>query len=179
MNREVLLIQPKAGNWENLGIRSPDGLLTLAALPKKEGYSVQILDLRLEKDWKTVLKEHIEKNPLLVATSCMTGIQIKYALEASSFVKHHNKDIPIIWGGIHPTFMPQQTLENENIDIVVIDEGDITFLELIEALDQKKPLKNILGIGYKEKGKIQINPKRPLIDNMDSLPDLPYDLIDV
>src|SRR3989338_7144821 len=159
MNREILLIQPKAGNWENLGIRSPDGLITLAALPNKEGYNVKILDLRLEKDWKASLKKHLDSNPLLVATTSMTGIQIKYALEASKYVKEHDKNIPVIWGGIHPTFMPEQTLENENIDIVVIDEGDLTFLELIKTIEKNESLKDVLGIGYKEDGKIIINPR--------------------
>ena len=180
MDREILLIQPKAGKWENLGIRSPDGLLTMAALPKKEGYNVNILDLRLEKDWKSSLKRHLDKNPLLVATSCMTGIQIKYALEASKFVKLHNEETPVVWGGIHPTFMPNQTLENENIDVVVIDEGDLTFLDIIKTLEAGKPLNEVLGIAYKdETGKIHRNPPRPLIKNLDLLPDLPYELIDV
>ena len=57
MEREILLVQPKAGLWENLGIRSPDGLLTMAAMPKKEGYNVKILDLRLEKDWRAALEK--------------------------------------------------------------------------------------------------------------------------
>lgn len=180
MDREVLLVQSKVGNWENLGIRCPDGLLTSAALPKKEGYNVKILDLRLEKDWRAALKSQLDKNPLLVATTCMTGIQIKYALEASRFVKQYNKDIPVIWGGIHPTFMPEQTLENENIDIVVIDEGDLTFLELIKMLEANKPIDEVLGIAYKDKdGKIHRNPPRPLIKDLDSLPDLPYELVDV
>jgi len=180
MDREILLIQPKAGKWEVLGIRSPDGLLTMAAIPKKEGYNVKILDLRLENDWQVALKNHLDKNPLLVATTCMTGIQIKYALEVSKFVKQHNKDIPVIWGGIHPTFMPEQTLENENIDVVVIDEGDITFMELIKAFESGKPLNDILGIAYKDKGgKLHRNPPRPLIKDLDSLPEHPYELIDV
>lgn len=179
MSQEILLVQPKAGKWETLGIRPPDALLTLAALPKKEGYNIKIADLRLENDWKTALEKHLKKGPLLVATTCMTGIQIKHALELSQFVKKYDKKIPVIWGGVHPTFLPQQTLENENIDIVVIDEGDITFLELIKNLSQEKPLKDVLGIWYKENGKIIANPKRPLIEDLDSLPDIPYDLIDI
>lgn len=179
MMKEIVLVQPKAGKWETLGIRPPDGLLTLAALPNKEGYPVKILDLRLEKDWKAALMDCLKRQPLLVATTCMTGIQIKYALEVSEFVKEYNKNIPVIWGGVHPTFMPRQTLENKNIDIVVIDEGDITFLELIKALDQKRSLKDILGIAYKDGAGIQINKKRSLIEDLDSLPDLPYNLIDV
>jgi len=178
MNREILLVQPKAGSWENLGIRPPDGLLTISAMPYNKGYNIKIVDLRLESDWRAAMKSHLEKNPLFVATSCMTGPQIAYALELSNFVKQHDKNIPVIWGGIHPTFNPHQTLENENIDVVVIDEGDLTFLELIEKFEANQSLKDVLGIGYKENGKIIINPGRPLIEDMDSLPNLPYELID-
>ncbi|MBI1935282.1 B12-binding domain-containing radical SAM protein [Candidatus Woesearchaeota archaeon] len=178
MSKEILLVQPKAGAWENLGIRPPDGLLTIAAIPSQRGYNVKIVDLRVESDWKSVMKQHLEKSPLFVATSCMTGPQIGYALELSKFVKQHDKNIPVIWGGVHPTFNPHQTLENENIDIVVIDEGDLTFVELIEKIGKGESLKDVLGIGYKEHGKITINPRRPLIEDLDSLPNLPYELID-
>ncbi len=179
MGKEILLVQSKAGSWENLGVRPPDGLLTIAAIPHSRGYNVKIVDLRVEKSWRTTMKNHLEKGPLFVATSCMTGPQIAYALELSKFVKQHDRNIPVIWGGVHPTFNPHQTLENENIDIVVIDEGDFTFLELIEKIGTGQSLRDVLGIGYKEDGKIIINPKRPLIEDLDSLPDIPYELIDM
>ncbi|MBI2508177.1 cobalamin B12-binding domain-containing protein [Candidatus Woesearchaeota archaeon] len=180
MNREILLIQPKAGSWETLGIRPPDGLLTLAAIPKKEGYNIKILDLRLERDWRSVVRKHVENGPLLVATTSMTGPQIKYALELSQFVKQIDKSVPIIWGGLHPTFLPEQTLENESIDIVVIDEGDLTFIDLIKTIEKNKPLKDVLGIAYKDsEDKIHKNPPRGLIKDLDTLPDTPYDLIDL
>ena len=178
MGKEILLVQPKAGTWENLGIRPPDGLLTIAAIPYNRGYNVKIVDLRLEKDWRATMKKHLKNGPLFVATSCMTGPQIAYALELSKFVRQHDKNIPVVWGGVHPTFNPHQTLENENIDVVVIDEGDMTFLELIEKFGKNESLKDVLGIAYKEDGKIIINPRRPLIEDLDSLPNLPYELID-
>jgi len=179
MSKEILLVQPKAGIWENIGIRPPDGLLTIAAIPYSRGYNVKIVDLRLEKEWRSAIKKHLEKGPLLVATSCMTGPQISYALELSKFVKQYDKGIPVIWGGIHSTFNPHQTLENENIDVIVIDEGDFTFMELVERFEAGKNLKDVLGIGYKEDGRIIINPKRPLIEDLDSLPDLPYEITDI
>lgn len=179
MGQEIVLIQPKVGSWDNLGVRPPDGLLTIAAIPYTKGYNVKIVDQRVEKDWRSVLQSHLKKSPLFVATSCMTGPQIAYALEISKFVKQYDKSIPVIWGGIHPTFNPHQTLENENIDIVVIDEGDLTFMELIEKFEAGQDLKDVLGIGYKKDGKIIINQKRPLIEDLDSLPSLPYNLIDI
>ena len=175
---EVLLIQPKAGNWEAVGVRLPEGLLTLAAVPHKEGYKVKILDLRLIKDWKKALLDELKQSPVIVALTCMTGPQIKYALEISKFIKE-NSNVPVVWGGVHPTLLPEQTVSNQYVDIVVIDEGEITFLDLIRTQEAGKPLDDVLGIAYKKDGKVKRNPPRPLITNLDELPDKPYELVDV
>jgi len=62
---------------------------------------------------------------------------------------------------------------------VVIDEGEITFLELIKTLETGKPLDEVLGIAYKKDGKVIKNAPRPLIKNLDELPDKPYELVDI
>lgn len=175
---EVLLIQPKAGNWETVGVRLPEGLLTMAAVPHKEGYEVKILDTRLSKDWKKELIDELKQNPVVAALTCMTGPQIRYALEISRFIKE-NSNVPVVWGGVHPTLLPEQTLSNQYVDIVVIDEGDITFIELINALEAEKSLNDVLGIAFKKDGKVIRNQPRPLIKNIDELPDKPYELVNI
>ena len=134
MNREILLVQPKAGSWENLGIRPPDGLLTISAMPYNKGYNIKIVDLRLESDWRAAMKSHLEKNPLFVATSCMTGPQIAYALELSNFVKQHDKNIPVIWGGIHPSLFPEQVAQDPLIDYAIYGEAENNFPKLLDCL---------------------------------------------
>jgi len=75
----------------------------------------------------------------------------------------------IIFLGPAPTFFTNRFLINENT-YVVRGEPDFTILQLIEALQGKKPLKNIPGISYFEKGKIINNKVRNIIENLDFLP---------
>jgi len=56
------------------------------------------------------------------------------------------------------------------VDICVRDEGEITFLELVKALEKKQSLKDIKGLTYRDNGKIKRNETRPLIKDLDSLP---------
>ncbi|WP_456366541.1 B12-binding domain-containing radical SAM protein [Thermococcus sp.] len=61
---------------------------------------------------------------------------------------------------------------------MVRGEGEITFKELVEALDKGKPLKGILGLSYRDKtGKLRNEAPRPLIQNVDNIPIPAYDLL--
>ena len=57
----------------------------------------------------------------------MTGPQILRALDACARVRATYPDVPIVWGGIHPTLLPEQTLEHPLVDIIVSGEGEATF----------------------------------------------------
>lgn len=177
MGNKVILIQPKTGEWDFAGVRPPDSLLAVAALPDKGGYKVRIIDQRIDKKWEETLKREL-KDALIVGTTSMTGPQIKYALEASKIVKE-NSDVPVVWGGVHASLLPEQTLQNKNIDIVLKGEGDYAFLEIIKAIEAKKSLKSIKGIYYKEKGEAKKTSDRELIKDLDKLPDFPYKLINL
>jgi len=131
----------------------------------------------VEKDWKYILRNELVKGPVCVGVTSVTGGQIRHALEVSKFVKE-NSGVPVVWGGVHASLLPGQTLENQYIDVVVKGEGEITFFELVNALKRGKSLKGIRGVWYKKNGKIYNNPDRPFI-NLNKLPELPYHLIDV
>jgi len=162
---DVVLVYPKVRLdrpiWEE--IRIPLGLLTIATPLDIAGYKVKIIDQRVEKYWKKILLDELKKEPICVGISSMTGPQIKYALEVSKLVKQ-NSNIPVVWGGVHPSLLPEQTLKNDFVDIVVQGEGEETFYELVRALKDKSTLNGIKGIWYKEDGKLKRNPPRPFID---------------
>ncbi len=90
------------------------------------------------------------------------------------------KNTNVIWGGIHPTILPKQTLENKYIDFIVIGEGEVTFLCLLKTLKNKnkKEFNTIKGIGYKDTSGIHINERQNYLD-LDNLPDLPYYLLEM
>ena len=83
--------------------------------------------------------------------------KIRYALEVSSFVKSHSA-VPVVWGGVHPTLLPEQTLKNENIDILVCGEGEESFFELMKCLEQGG-IGGVKGLWYKQNGEMRKPPR--------------------
>ncbi len=174
----VILVQPKVGFIDKVVYETtiPLALLSISRLIKNE-FTVTIIDQRVEKNWRKKLLKELKKQPICVGLTSYTGKQIAYALEISKFVKQ-NSDIPIVWGGVHASSMPRQTLENPYVDIVIKGEGEVTFYELVRALKRNKPLKDIRGLWYKDNGKIKSNVDRPFLD-LNKLPDIPYGLINI
>lgn len=175
---DVVLVQPKVGDWDQ--VRShpslPLGLLSASRLVAKE-FDTVLIDTRIDKNWKKRLREELNKQPVCVGITSTTGIQIGYALEISHFVKNISK-VPVVWGGVHCSLLPESTIESEDIDILVIGDGEITFLELVQALANKSELGGIQGIWYKVGVKTIKNPRRSFV-NLDDLPDLPLTLIPI
>ncbi len=105
----------------------------------------------------------------------MTGHQLKGALEASRTVKENSK-IPVVWGGVHATIMPRQTIENSLVDFVVEGEGEETFTELVQALEQGSSPDRVRSIWYKKNGEVIKTSPRPFVD-LNKQPHLSYELL--
>jgi len=78
----------------------------------------------------------------------------------------------IVVGGEHPTALPENTLQkNDFIDVIILGEGEETFLNLIECIDKNLDYRNVKGIAYKnENGNIVTNERRTRITNIDDIP---------
>ncbi|MFV1950860.1 MAG: radical SAM protein [Nitrospinota bacterium] len=177
---DVLLIQPTDGFYGKSQMFLPMGLLCISSFLDQEGYKIKIIDMRADEEWeKTLLNKLKTSPPICVGITVKTGIQILDGLKASKLIKKYNKDIPVVWGGVHPSFLPEQTIINENIDFVVQGEGEYTFYELVKALqDKKRNFCDIKGLWYKEDSKPKAAPARELAD-LDKLVTLPYNLVDI
>lgn len=177
--KPILLIYPKTG--VEFKLTTPFSLLFVAAFLVQKNYPVILLDQRLyrKNDFTSRLAEAVQSGLQCVGISSMTGPQITYGLEISQLIKRHNKSLPVIWGGIHPTLLPEQTLQNDSIDIVCRHEGEQTIVDLAEALSSGSSLAGVQGISYKDSyGKISHNDDRPFIDP-DDMPRLPYELLEM
>lgn len=174
-NKKVILFFPIPEDREDHLL--PLSVLLIAAPLIEQGYTVDIIDQRNNLDWQEKLLNELKKEPVLVGFSILTGKQILHGLEVSQLVKE-NSNTKVVWGGVHPSLLPEQTLENEFIDCVVVGEGEETLLELVKRLDKGQSYEDVLGIGYKKNGKIHINGQRDFI-NLDDQPNIPYHLIDI
>ncbi len=155
----------------------PLALLAIGSYLDKNKYDVIIIDGRLEDDPVTKIFSLLP-NAICFGVTVLTGDPIKNALAVSRAVKNEFPNIPIIWGGWHPSLFPAETLAEKSIDIVVKGQGEITFSELLERFENKQPLSNLKGICYKENDELMINMDRHLTD-INSFPPFNYDLIDV
>ena len=172
---DVLLFQPATGFYDKIVKSIPLGLLSISRYLDKEGYKIKIIDQRVDGNWQNNLKKELKKSPICFGTTSATGYPIYNALNASKFVKD-NSDIPVVWGGIHTTLLPKQTIANKNIDVVMKGEGELTFYNLVKDIEKNKSLENVKGICYKEGRKIIENVNASYLD-LNELPLVPYHLI--
>jgi anaerobic magnesium-protoporphyrin IX monomethyl ester cyclase len=181
MNRDhpnVLLLYPKTGLDFGSTVAPPHSLLAVAAPLCKQGYKVKIFDQRVKNISDQDLRDCLSSELLCVGISCMTGSQIRYGVGLAERIRSlTNGAVPIVWGGPHPTVTPQQTILHPNVDIIVVGEGDESFLELIQALESKKSLKQVKGLLFKENQAVIATGERPLLD-METLLPTPWELID-
>jgi radical SAM superfamily enzyme YgiQ (UPF0313 family) len=171
---KVCLIQPNSRVMRGT-TAPPLGLMFVAGTCREAGHEVKIIDRNIEYFSIKKIKEY---KPDIVGISAFTGPLLLDVIKISKKIKEmFGDDFPIILGGIHPSLLPEQTLENPYIDYVVRGEGEYTFLELIETIKNIGDLSKVKGIGYKENGNIILTEDRPFIKNLDELPMMPWDLV--
>lgn len=168
--KTILLIDPGAKQT----LYPPIGLMHLAAVLRSK-YNVIIKDYSGKKIDGSEIQEYIKKvNPFVVGIRVLTGPPIPRAITISKIAKNLGKIV--VWGGPHPTILPEQTLENKYIDSVVIGEGEYTFQKLLRFYEGKK--EKLEGVGLKTNGKIKIYPASKKSVNLDKLPLPAWDLIE-
>lgn len=143
----------------------PFGILYVANALERAGYKVTVFhEIGNKKNTQRLLEMIVKNDALFIGFSTMTGPQLIPTIKASRLIKQEIPNLPIIWGGIHPTALPRQCLSEDFVDMVVIGEGEETSVELADALINKRNLGQIKGLGYKENGNIRINEPRNFID---------------
>jgi len=157
-------------------VNVPLSLLALGRMVRGE-FDTRIINAVVDNDYKRNIID-IGKNALCLAVSSMTCHQITDGIDVCKAVKELYPQLPVIWGGYHPSTEPVQTLKNPYIDIVIRGQGEIPFKEVVGKLKKKESLGEIPGISYKEGGKI-IENRDQEFKPLDSFPPIPYDMIDV
>ena len=174
---KILLYYPSTYPPPKLTGRAPLSLIAISTFLVKEGFDVVIVgDNLYSEPIKKVLSE--APNALCLGITSLTGYQITDGLKIARQVKELYPNLPIIWGGWHPTLNPEGTLRSPYVDIVVRGQGEMTFTELVHTLAEAGDVSNVLGVSYKKDGAIRHNPDRPLED-INNFPPYPYYLIDV
>jgi radical SAM superfamily enzyme YgiQ (UPF0313 family) len=144
---------------------------------EKAGHEVQIYDNVIDR---RRLVDFLPFNPSLIGFSVLTTPDIFLAIAESQRFRTLFPRAKIVWGNVHPSLTPEETMRENYIDYVVIGAGEKPIVKLVSHLETGAPeLKDIPGIVYKEREHIIINPPAPELQNLNELCNPAWHLIDI
>ena len=158
----------------------PLGLLYLAAFVRQNKYAVEMFDGTFEPSQAGFTQALADHRPRVVGITAVSPNR-EIALELAKKAKESGAVVLV--GGPDPTQFPERYLQHTQVDFVVHHEGELTLVELLDRIlrgNRKFRFEDIEGIAYrKPDGEIQLNPRRPYILDLDSLPQPARDMINV
>lgn len=171
MPKKVLFITPPyhCGVVEVAGHWMPLTFVYLAGAVRAAGFEPVIYDAMTKRHGHDEIRKRIAaERPAYVATSAITSTVVD-ALEILKNAKQVDPAIVTIIGGVHPSFLYAEVLQNDFVDCVVREEGEETLAELLAAMDGGKDISAVRGIAYRDSGGVNVTPPRPFIQDLDSL----------
>jgi radical SAM superfamily enzyme YgiQ (UPF0313 family) len=155
---------------------APLCLLALAAPLLEAGFDVKLIDsVTCPAFEQEILRETADA--LCLGISLLTGPMIKFGARVARSVRKVRPHLPIVFGGWHPTLVPEQTLAPQFVDAVVRSQGELTLLELVERMAEDRPWNGIRGLSFKDGEHQHHEPERP-VTNLNSLPTPAFYLAD-
>jgi anaerobic magnesium-protoporphyrin IX monomethyl ester cyclase len=177
--KTILFITPPyhCGVVEVAGHWVPLTFVYLAGAVRDVGFEPVIYDAMTKRHgFKEIRKKIKDIRPQYVATTAITSTVLD-ALEILRIAKEIDPEIVTLIGGVHPTFLYTEVLENSFVDYVVRGEGEETIKELLICLDKGSNINNVKGIAYRGRKGITVTAPRPFIQDLDSL-STAWDLIE-
>jgi len=178
----ITLITPSSPNISAFGVRSLSSYLnerghvtqviTLPIIPKVFRNRFGHLYAREYKYSDKIIAQVIDKvcRSDLICISFMTQYY-HCAVQLTQLIKE-KLSAPIIWGGVHPTVRPKESLQYA--DIVCVGEGEEALSELAERLEKGEEYSDVRNLCFLKGREIVCNSVRPLIKDLDKLPWLDY-----
>jgi anaerobic magnesium-protoporphyrin IX monomethyl ester cyclase len=177
---KILFINPNLRfTGELMTVYPPLGILSIASVLRKNHYGVKVLDADIDNLSFQEIADYIHQYQPNFIGITMTTLQCKTVSALAEFIKIKFHDIIIIVGGVHPSALKGEILKHcSAIDIVVVGEGENTFLDLVKTIENGDSLEGVNGICYWKNNAICITESRSFIENLDDLPFPAFDLIE-
>jgi radical SAM superfamily enzyme YgiQ (UPF0313 family) len=168
--RKVLFIEPRSPRPHIFSrvVIPRLGSVLLGTILQQQGVEVKVVVEEVaQPDYRT-----LDFTPDLVGISSISSTAPR-SYELAEF--YRRQGIPVVFGGAHFSFLQEEGLQHA--DFVVSGEGEGALLELIQALENDGDFGAIPNLSFREGDRIRINPWRPFVEDLDSLPIPDYDLI--
>lgn len=170
---KVVLYNPQA-----VFFTMPLALIAVGSHLDPERYEVVLVDGRLEADAARAVLAQLD-GAVCLGITVLTGAPIRDAVSVSRAAKAYRPDLPVVWGGWHPSMFGLECLEEPSVDVTVQGQGEATFAEIVEHLVRGESLDGVSGCAYRAAdGKPRMNPPRPIQD-VNTFRRHDYGLIDV
>ena len=152
----------------------PLGILSIASCVESKGFRTEVLDLHGERIEEDDFRNRIRQSqPRFVGISILTNMCIP-AHKIARICKEEVPDVMVIAGGVHAEALPERTLRNSAIDVVIRGDGEDAMLEIMEG----RPLSEINGASYRTGQGVQHNPPRSIEMALDRFPLPAYHMVD-
>lgn len=172
-------LEERYGKLAGAGSNLPSlGVLCLAAVLRKEGFPVKVIDAAAQNlSYAECIDRITSFGARFVGMSAVTPSICKAAKLAEQ-LKARDPGIKIAVGGAHITAVPKETLERyHDFDMGIIGEGENTMVELARALRSGDDFSKIPGLAFMENGDFRFTGQRESIKDLDSLPLPAWDLL--
>src|ERR1700733_871040 len=170
-SRKVVLFYPP---YDGPPLGAPLCLLALASPLLEAGFEVKLVDNLTSPDFENVIVRETE-GALCLGISILTGPMIGSAIRIAKRMRLSRPDLPILFGGWHPTLVPEQTLKPEFVDAIVRGQGELTLVELAQRLADGKDWHGVQGLSFKDEAGTHHEQERP-VANINDLPAPAYHL---
>lgn len=177
----ILMVKCSSFNREVPQISYPLGLMYLASYLRAHhgSHEIELLDLRCHRDPFAVLSHRLSSaTPDLVAISALT-CEAASMHRVAAAAKACNPRATVVVGGPHISACTADVIADQNIDVLVIGEGEASFAEVVCAAEERESSPQIPGVGWRHDGEVAWGvPREPLAD-IDALPFPAWDLVDI
>jgi radical SAM superfamily enzyme YgiQ (UPF0313 family) len=181
---KILLIDPKVSR---AGYSAPKsvaafGLLCVATYLNHKGHKAEILDMNAAGvSWEELPEVIGQKRPDMVGVPSSMNCYVPDSLRAVRIAKSVNPAIVTVGGGINFTLNSENIMrQHPELDFIVRGDGEYTSLELVQALESGgNHFSQIDGLTWRDGEGVILNPDRPPIIDLDSLPLPDWDLVDL
>ncbi|WP_434777963.1 magnesium-protoporphyrin IX monomethyl ester anaerobic oxidative cyclase [Neisseria sp. Ec49-e6-T10] len=174
IKKRILLINvphPAIGSRIPKDHLPPFGLLCIGGPLLDQGHEVKLLDAdRLNMPLHQIVSEALAYHPdIIMFGHSGSSSAHPVILEISQKIKQAQSDIPIVYGGVHPSYFWQEILtQNTCIDFIVRGEGEKTIPLLVNAINKFNLLKTINGIAYRDhRGQVIATEEATMIQRLD------------
>ena len=180
MSQRIVLLEPPYVFWDRAMDRIRDGeesvtgwgVLVLAAVAKRRGHEVAIVDAKGGGSTLAEATEHVAKLAPDVLGVSATTISIHNGARIAAAVKERLPHVTTVVGGPHVSAVPEATLAAfPEFDYGISGEGELAFFALLDALASGTPTRDLAGVvGRDTAGAVYANCRAPYIDDLDALP---------